>query len=215
MNWFEEQEILRRQREAEEPEHVSEISSEELEERRKEANKWFKEHCLGCLLVIIIIIAPGIVLYLIERSGYNARPIIPAIFLLLFNIITLMLAYKIIKSITLRIIELKKEGNETKKIILLKSIPVALLLIALINLPYGYYILLRWIISPIFIYLAIFNHKSKEEAWTWIFAVMGGLYNPILSVHLGRDVWRVANIITIGLIIYSFYRKKKDETNKL
>ena len=102
---------------------------------------------------------------------------------------------------------------KNKTIILLKCLPIILLLIALGRLPYGYYVLMRWIVTPVFIYLAIQSYKAKREAWTWIFAVMAGLYNPLISVHLGRDIWIIANVLSIIVILLSIFKEAKMEYN--
>ena len=90
--------------------------------------------------------------------------------------------------------------KQKKTIFFLECIPLVLFLISFGKLPYGYYILLRWTVSPIFIYLAIVHYKSKKEGWVWIFAVMACLYNPIACVHLGRNIWMVANIASIIIL---------------
>jgi hypothetical protein len=63
--------------------------------------------------------------------------------------------------------------------------------------PYAYYVLLRWILCPLFIFLAIRAHVLKKEPWVWILGVCALLYNPLFRVHLNREIWSVVNVITI------------------
>src|SRR5262249_22023293 len=65
--------------------------------------------------------------------------------------------------------------------------------------PYGYYVLLRWVCCGVFAYLAVLAHAQRQDGWTWLLAVTALLYNPVLRVHLDREVWTVLNLITIGI----------------
>ncbi|WP_407077091.1 DUF6804 family protein [Xanthomonas campestris] len=89
----------------------------------------------------------------------------------------------------------------------------ALLLLALIpSMPYGYYPVLRWIVCASCIWLATLAHRRQQEAWTWSWAVLAGIYNPIISIHASREVWSVVNIVTIALI--ATYRLRAMSSNK-
>jgi hypothetical protein len=65
--------------------------------------------------------------------------------------------------------------------------------------PYGYYVLLRWVCCAVFAYLAFQVHASNKKNWTWILGVTAAIYNPILPLHLTREIWSVVNIVTIGV----------------
>jgi len=71
--------------------------------------------------------------------------------------------------------------------------------------PYGYYILLRWICCAVFAYLALKANADNNSYWTWIFGVTAAIYNPIVPLHLTREIWTVVNIITIGISIGSLF----------
>jgi len=71
--------------------------------------------------------------------------------------------------------------------------------------PYAYYVLLRWILCPLFIFLAIRAHVLKKEPWVWIFGVTAAIYNPIIRVHLNREIWSVVNVITIVICLVSLF----------
>jgi ABC-type xylose transport system permease subunit len=69
--------------------------------------------------------------------------------------------------------------------------------------PYGYYILLRWVCCGIFLFLLTKAVDLRVGGWAWVFGVMAGVYNPILRVHLNRDMWSVLNVITIIVTLVS------------
>jgi hypothetical protein len=78
------------------------------------------------------------------------------------------------------------------------------------NHPYSYYTLLGWICCAIFAYSAVSAFEMNRVAWTWIFGVLAGLYNPILRVHLDRSTWIGVNWFTVGVIASAaavFWRK--------
>ena len=73
--------------------------------------------------------------------------------------------------------------------------------------PYGYYNLLRWVCCLSFGYLAFIIKEKNDKMWSWF---LGGalIYNPIFSLHLGREIWSVVNIATVGVLIVFTYRNK-------
>ena len=67
--------------------------------------------------------------------------------------------------------------------------------------PYSFYMLLRWICCPVFVYSAFAAYEQSRVAWVWIFGTLAFLYNPILRTHLDRDTWVIINWATVGAII--------------
>jgi hypothetical protein len=71
--------------------------------------------------------------------------------------------------------------------------------------PYGYYTLLRWICCASFAFLAIQTIDIKKQAWVWIFGTAAIIYNPLIKIHLTRNIWVVINLITIVIAWYSAF----------
>jgi hypothetical protein len=78
--------------------------------------------------------------------------------------------------------------------------------------PYGYYILLRWIICAVFAYLAIQAYAQAKQAWVWIFVLTALIYNPLIRLHLTREIWSVVNIVTIVVAVASIFILKAKKT---
>ena len=74
--------------------------------------------------------------------------------------------------------------------------------------PYGYYILLRWVCCAVFGYLALQASAYKQQDWVWVLGVTAAVYNPIIPVHLTREIWSVLNLITIGIAVASIFAVK-------
>jgi len=72
------------------------------------------------------------------------------------------------------------------------------------GLPYGYFVLLRWLICGVSVFLSVQCWKRGRTGWGITYLCMAGIFNPIEPVHLGRSVWGVVDIAAIGLIAYSF-----------
>lgn len=74
-----------------------------------------------------------------------------------------------------------------------------------------FYTLLRWVACIVFVYSAVTAFRSKRVAWTWIFGILGALFNPVAPVHLQRNTWHVIDCLAIGVIIAAavvFWPKK-------
>ena len=90
-------------------------------------------------------------------------------------------------------------------------IPGFLLIAApIISFPYGFYTFLRLSISisaGFIIYLR--NKKIKKiDTISIIFAVIVILYNPIIPIHLTREIWMPINFISAVVYFYGFYKIK-------
>ena len=98
------------------------------------------------------------------------------------------------------------KGKVMNRIWLLQTIASGMLLWALYpDNPYGYYVLLRWVCCGIFAYLAFCTAVQKKKGWLWMFGIMAIVYNPIIPIHLTRDIWQVLNIVTIGIAVASIF----------
>lgn len=65
--------------------------------------------------------------------------------------------------------------------------------------PYGYYILLRWICCAVFAFLALQSFAQEKQGWVWVLGITAVIYNPLIRIHLTRELWSVINLITIGI----------------
>ncbi len=78
-------------------------------------------------------------------------------------------------------------------------------------LPYGYYILLRWVVTATFSFLLFKAYHHISDTWKWVLGIMILVYNPILPLDLGRDIWTIVNVVTIIIILLTLFifRRKK------
>lgn len=98
--------------------------------------------------------------------------------------------------------------HTNKTFVILYSIVPILFLIALAELPYWYYTLLKLATCAVCAYSAV---KTKREWIRWIFGVLAVLYNPVLPVHLNdKTVWSAINFATAAFMWLTLYIETKE-----
>lgn len=80
-------------------------------------------------------------------------------------------------------------------------IAAGLLLIAVFPLPYGYYTFCRIAITAITIYVAL-NHLDRNTSSFYIFICFAILFNPLIPIHLSREIWMPIDVILSFYFIY-------------
>jgi|TARA_B100000795_G_C22626295_1_gene370852 hypothetical protein len=95
------------------------------------------------------------------------------------------------------------------KIIAIKITFVILLLVCLLDMPYGYYQFVRFI-GMIGFGLLAFENYQKNQTWfvIWISSVL--LINPFFKIALGRDIWNIVDVIWAVLLVVSIILNKRD-----
>lgn len=67
--------------------------------------------------------------------------------------------------------------------------------------PYGYFTILRVLVCGALVALALRAVSHDFVRWASALGVGALVYNPLVPLHLGREVWRPINLITIALIL--------------
>jgi len=76
--------------------------------------------------------------------------------------------------------------------------------------PYGFYILLRWIMCAVSVYVAYGFYKSKLSGWSLIFCILALVFNPIVPVYLNKVSWIPIDLfgaVLFFVVAYSIKRK--------
>lgn len=100
--------------------------------------------------------------------------------------------------------------NEDRTLTLcLASVSGALLVLALCldDLPYDYYNFLRFVVAGTFAYFAKQLWESPERINRYLFLTVCLIYNPIIPLHLSRDIWNIINGATIFLLVFAQHLK--------
>ena len=65
--------------------------------------------------------------------------------------------------------------------------------------PYGYYPLLRLVVSGAGIYTAFVMYGWRRMGLAWLFGLVALLFNPIVVIHLSREMWRPIDLFCAAL----------------
>lgn len=99
----------------------------------------------------------------------------------------------------------------TKDIKSIIKIALALLLfLCLLDMPYGFYQLVRFVALIGFGILAYQSFRAGKLAEMIIYGTFALLFQPFFKIGLGRELWNIIDsIVGFGLIISLFVKKKK------
>ena len=94
---------------------------------------------------------------------------------------------------------------------ILLIIMVALLLVCLVPMPYGYYQLVRFIAMAVFAYLAYEYYKVNRVGVCYIFVALALLFQPFFKVALVRTVCNIVDVIEAAFLMVLLLVDKKRE----
>jgi hypothetical protein len=84
-----------------------------------------------------------------------------------------------------------------------------LFFVCLLQMPYGYYQFVRFAALVGFAILAYQANERQSKTEMIIFICLAILFQPLLKISLGREVWNVVDVIVgIGLIASIFFKRK-------
>ena len=87
--------------------------------------------------------------------------------------------------------------NRTKTSSIIWIVPAAMCILALMPLPYGYYTLLRIVVTTAAIYAAwlCFSEGEAVDLRVAGFVFIAILFNPIIPIHLSREIWAPIDVV--------------------
>lgn len=95
---------------------------------------------------------------------------------------------------------------------LIKISLAILLLLCLLDMPYGYYMFVRFSALVGFTILAYKTSDKQDKTEMIIYGALALLFQPFFKIALGRVMWNIVDVIVgIGLIV-SVFMKSKAET---
>ncbi|WP_028313217.1 DUF6804 family protein [Desulfatibacillum aliphaticivorans] len=82
--------------------------------------------------------------------------------------------------------------------------------------PYGYYVFLRIVLFIICIFFVIDAKEKQNTPMAVAFGITGIIYNPVMSIHLTREIWSVINVLTVFLFGFEglLFRKFNEKTDR-
>jgi len=94
----------------------------------------------------------------------------------------------------------------------LKISLIILLFLCLLNMPYGYYQLVRFVAFIVFSILSYKAHKKNRNVEMVIYGGLALFFQPFFKIYLGREMWNMVDVIVgVGLIISLFTIRTKSK----
>jgi len=73
-------------------------------------------------------------------------------------------------------------------------ISAGMLFLGAAPLPYGYYMLLRLVACGVFAFAAFIAFDRKSKVLPWVYGLLAVLFNPIIKIHLPKEVWAFVDV---------------------
>jgi len=89
-------------------------------------------------------------------------------------------------------------------------ISVFMLLLAVLRLPYGYYVFLRWAVSATALFSAWVAYECKRKFWVFVMGGIAILFNPIIPIHLLKGTWIAIDFIVAVVLLASIFGIKPE-----
>jgi hypothetical protein len=87
---------------------------------------------------------------------------------------------------------------------LIKVILAPLLLLCLLEMPYGYYQFVRFVSMAGFAYLAYSANEKNHKNELFIYIALALLFQPFFKIALGRSIWNIIDlVVAISLLVSS------------
>ncbi len=100
----------------------------------------------------------------------------------------------------------RRERRETF-LIVIKLVLATGLILCLLDLPYVYYNILRWVMAIACFNLASDQHEKNHFGGWFFFVATAILFNPLYEVHLTRLLWNVIDIM-IAVVLLAWATKE-------
>ena len=94
---------------------------------------------------------------------------------------------------------------------LIKIILALLLILCLLDMPYSFYQLVRFVALVGFGYLAVMANKQHNTNAVFIYIALAILFQPFFKIALGRTIWNVVDVIVSITLVVSLVIKSKTE----
>ena len=93
---------------------------------------------------------------------------------------------------------------------IIKSTLALLLFLCLLDMPYGYYQLVRFVAFASFGFLAYKANQVEKSEQVFIYIALALLFQPFYKIALGRELWNIVDVVVgVGLLISIFIKNRK------
>ena len=90
---------------------------------------------------------------------------------------------------------------------LLKIVLAVLFFVCLLDMPYGYFQLVRFIALVAFSILAYQANQRGHQTEMFVYIGLAILFQPLVKISLGRQLWNIVDVIVGIYLIISIFKK--------
>lgn len=83
----------------------------------------------------------------------------------------------------------------------LKFALAGMLLLCLFHMPYGFYVLVRFVAMVGFAVLAYTYYEKRQKPLAVTFGALALLFQPFAKIALGRTMWNVVDVVVAALLV--------------
>jgi hypothetical protein len=86
----------------------------------------------------------------------------------------------------------------------IKIVLAALLLLCLLEMPYGYYQFVRFVSMAGFAYLAYSANEKNHKNELFLYIILALLFQPFFKIAFGRTIWNIIDLaVAVSLLVSS------------
>lgn len=82
----------------------------------------------------------------------------------------------------------------------------AMLILGAAPLPYGYYMLLRFVGCAVFAFATYVAMQRKSKYLPWLYALLAVVFNPFIKIHLPKEAWMAVDVAAGVVLIVTARR---------
>lgn len=92
---------------------------------------------------------------------------------------------------------------------IIKIVLASLLLLCLLDMPYSFFQLVRFVSMAGFAFLAYTANENNSKNEMLLYVLLAILFQPFEKIALGRELWNIVDVIVgVGLLISVLKQKK-------
>lgn len=91
--------------------------------------------------------------------------------------------------------------------IILKLAIATLLLLCLLDMPYSYFQLVRFVSMAGFAFLAFNANETNSKNEMVLYVLLALLFQPFAKIALGRELWNIVDVIVALFLLLTLKRK--------
>ena len=85
----------------------------------------------------------------------------------------------------------------------------AMLLLCLAPMPYGYFMLVRFVMMVACGWLAYWYYVRQKKVAMWVFGTLALLFQPLVKIALGRTFWNVIDVVVAAFLVLMFVMERR------